>query len=132
MTLNGNMKFLKNFEIDKNLKINGNVIQIGLNDTNLRTYDINLNANGRKLGLNKSNPEYTLDINSDQINGFNIISYQAGKGISVTTNGTNSSINFFIDSSMQSTNLSDGIITYSTGGNMSVVAPKNVFFKFQS
>ena len=67
----------KSISPKNDLKINGNVIQIGLNDTNLRTYDINLNANGRKLGLNKSNPEYTLDINSDQINGFNINFSQA-------------------------------------------------------
>jgi photosystem II stability/assembly factor-like uncharacterized protein len=138
MTLRGNVKILDNQELESDLRVKGNSIYIGLVDKDLQLYDINLQANRKKLGLNNSNPLYTLDIKSDQINGFNVLSSQstnnnviaqnnAGKGVTVTANTTNSSINFFSDSSMQETQLSDGIITYSTGGNITIGASKNTF-----
>ena len=138
ITFSGNVKLTQNYELDKDLNVNGNLINIGLLDKDLQLYDVSLKAINKKLGLNNNNPLYTLDIRSEQINGFRVMSSQSanknviaqnntGKCITVTADETKSSINFFSDSSVQNTLISDGAITYSKGGNITIDVSNNIF-----
>ena len=58
--LKGNLHVLQNYGVEKNLKINGNIIQLGLYDQINQLYNINLFANGTRLGYNKVIPEIRL------------------------------------------------------------------------
>jgi photosystem II stability/assembly factor-like uncharacterized protein/predicted acyltransferase (DUF342 family) len=135
----GNLHLMQNYEIEGNLMINGNILQMGLLKRNPKEYNINLHSVDKKLGFNTANPSYTLDINSDQIDGFsisttkssnkNIIAQNSSKqGIVVKTDISNSSINFFNENTIQNT-VSDSSITYSIGGNMVIKNSNNTLLK---
>ena len=131
----GNLHLMRDYEIEGNLMVNGNVIQMGLVSKNPKEYNVELRSSGKKLGLNNYTPSFTFDINSDQIDGFSIKSNKttnknvigqnsSGCGIVVKTDVSNNSINFFNDNSIQN-GVSDGSITYSTGGNIVIKNSNN-------
>ena len=126
--INGNLHILQNYEIEKNLKVNGNLINFGLVDRGNAIYNINFTALNTKLGLNANIPKYTLDILSDQEEGFQINTSSSsnknviaqnnkGQGIVVTTGNIGSSLHFYNESSMQNDIIADSSITY-VGGNL--------------
>ena len=138
----GNVKLMQNYELDKGLNVNGNLIRIGHLDKDLQLYDISLKAYDKRLGLNNNCPLYTFDITSEHINGFSVMSLQTknenviaqnntGRGITVTAEETKSSINFFNDSSILHTERRDVGITYSNGGNISIDVSNNIFFNYK-
>lgn len=132
----GNLHIMQDFEIEKNLKVDGNLIQLGKNNS---LYNINLVALDTKLGFNTSNPNYTIDVTSDQSKGFSIISTTSvcnniiaqnrnSHGIIVETNNQFGSINFFNDNTIDDNREGDCSIVYSIGGNLAVSASNNTLF----
>jgi hypothetical protein len=126
----GNLHLMQNYEIEKNLMVNGNILQMGLVSRNPKKYNVNLHSDGKKLVFNNPTPTHTIDIRSDQIDGFSIQSNEttnkniiaqnnAGSGIVVQTDTSTSSLNFFNENSIQS-GVRDASITYSLGGNLVV------------
>ena len=133
--LKGNLHILQNYEIEKNLKINGNIIQFGLNNRLNQLYNVNLFANGTRLGYNKVVPDHTFDILSDQEQGFqiktttsintNTISQNnVGQKITVSS-GSNDSTLSFIDPLLSTT----GSIKYSYDGTMTMNVLNNTTIK---
>ena len=92
------------------------------------------NVNG--LGVNINSPQAAIDVSTNLIKGFNIISSQnqnistlaqnnSGKGVQVGVDSNTSYVNFFNDHSVSS-GIVDGNITYSNGGFLTVDVQKNI------
>ena len=132
--LKGNLHVLQNYEIEKNLKINGNIIQLGLLDRINQLYNVNLYANGNRLGYNKIDPEFTFDVVSSQENGFqiksttlsntNTISQNSqGQKISVTSGVIDSSLSF--SDSITTPIIPNASIKYIYDGNIIIDVKNN-------
>jgi hypothetical protein len=118
---------MQNYEIDKNLHINGNLIQFNKDKINNK-YNVTFIANKTNVGINKYDAEYTVDVNSDsndkgfriQSNTLQSVSILAEnkrkKGIQVVVNEESSKFVFY-------DGIKDSMINVNNTGSMTLTSP---------
>jgi len=140
-TFNGKAVFNSEFSTKGNIISNGNINvskDIILGDTlyfdNKKSQFIYGNSSG--LGINTHDPKSALDISTNLVKGFNIISWNSenvntlaqnnvGKGLQLGVDANSTYIHFFNDHTIAS-GIVDGNIEYSKGGNLTLDVSQNI------
>ena len=149
-TFNNNVYVTESVDISKNVIVDGNVLIKGntvFNNTQSTFFNKLYFGSDNKqyfygdpsgIGINIEKPNATLDICGNRVEVFNVFSDSSTnrniiarninhKGIAVSVDNSNSTIDFFNDASINPLNRYDGRIQYQKGGSLIIDVSDNTY-----